>query len=154
LIRSDIINYLFRKFSVEKSARTVTNIYPLKDGFGLLEERASKDSFISLIFPNLCRGSLQKLQTVKYPSDWIKIIVNKADPTTFILNDLNNDEQSTRICKIVDKTIIIGDVVEIGFYPYCFYNKFVYGLNWYERDEDSVEVGFLFKGEQLISMVF
>lgn len=50
--------------------------------------------------------------------------MNKADSATFLLKS----GKSSRICKIADKTIIIGEMVEIGFYAKCFYDKYVYDL--------------------------
>jgi hypothetical protein len=105
----------------------------------LLKEHGDGNSFISLIFLDLCERSLQKLYTVEYSSSDIDLLVNKADSTTFILDDPNNQEES-KICKIVDKTIIIGDVVEIDFYPDCFYDKSVYFLNWKDENEEDLDV--------------
>jgi hypothetical protein len=112
-------------------------IYPLKDGFGLLGEYGNGNYFISLIFLDIYRHTLRKLHTVEYPNIIIDIVVNEADPITFILNSRIIDECSTRICKIVDKTIIIGERIQIGFHPKCFYGKFVYALNWPNEDEND-----------------
>jgi hypothetical protein len=106
------------------------NIYHLKDGFGLLREYRETNSFISLIFLDFHEHSLQKLHTIEYPSRWSKIVVNKADPMTFILTYPINNEQSSRMCKIVDNAIVVKDVVDIEFYPECFYDKFVYATEW------------------------
>jgi hypothetical protein len=111
---------------MEKSADLLHKIYFLKDGFGLFNEVGNESAFISLIFLDIFRSSLQKLHTVEYPSYQIDIYVDKANPTMFILND----EESMRICKIVGKTIIIGDEVDIDFIPDCFYNKRVFYVNW------------------------
>jgi hypothetical protein len=120
----------------------MTGIYSLKDGFGLLKERKLNNSFISLIFLDLTRGSLKKLHTLEYPYS-IDIVVNKADPTTFILdNHINYNESFYQVCKIVDNTIIIGDVVNIGLYPDWFYDKCVYGLKRGYKDD---KVCLLFK---------
>jgi hypothetical protein len=119
----------------------LTNIYPLNDGCGLLEESEYTSHSISLISMDFSRNSLQYLYTVKYDSDFIEIFVNKADTSTFILQN----EESTRICKIVDKTIVIKNAIEIDFIPEYFYNKCVYGLNWsYDKEKDSMKVNFLF----------
>jgi hypothetical protein len=90
----------------------------------LVEREGRTDSFISLVFLDLSRRSLQKLHTIEYPFWYNVIRVNKADLNTFILTN----GEFIRICKIVDKTIIIGDVIDIGRYPTCFYDKCVYGL--------------------------
>jgi hypothetical protein len=121
----DIINYLFRKVTVEKSAEGFA-IYPLKDGFGLLKERGGGNYVISLVFLDLCRRSLQKLHTVEYSSWFNYICVNKADPTTFLLNE----GEFIQIYKVVEKKIVIGEKVEINLYLTCFYDKCVYGLEW------------------------
>jgi hypothetical protein len=113
-------------------------IYSLKDGFGLLVEYSSSRYFISLIFLDLYQRILKKLHTIEYSSYYINILINKTDPNTFILDDRAVRGRSTRICKIVDKTIVIGDVVDIGFHPDWFYDKCVYSLKWY--DEDPIEV--------------
>jgi hypothetical protein len=109
----------------------VTNIYHLKDGLGLLKEYGETSSFVSLFFLDLYRGSVQKLHTVEYLSNYIHVVINKADPMTFILTHrINNEEQSSRICKIVNDTIIFNNVVDIEFYPECFYGKYVYATEW------------------------
>jgi hypothetical protein len=100
----------------------------------LLKEYEGGNNCISLIFLDIRERSLQKLHTVEYHTK--TIFVNKADLTTFILK--NNE--SIRICKVVEKTIIVGDVVEINFDPKCFYDKCVYGLGW----NDETGVRFLF----------
>jgi hypothetical protein len=127
----------FRKFSVKKSAEELRDIHPLKDGFGLFEERGDENSFISLVFMDFFRCSFQKLHTVENPIRNINVIVNKADLTTFLLNG----EESKRICKIIEKKITIKDEVEISFYPSCFHDKYVYGLKW---NTDGIRVSLLF----------
>jgi hypothetical protein len=112
------------------------NIYPLKDGFGLLKERGDGSYFISLIFLDLHHQTLKKLHTVEYLSYYMNIFVNKADSTTFILND----ELPTQICKIIDKTIVIGDLIEIDFYPQAFYGGNIYSLKLYDRDGRRLDV--------------
>jgi hypothetical protein len=126
--------------SVENSAEELIDIYSLKNGFGLLKEIGKTNAFISLILLDLSRRSLQKLHTIEYNTDDIEIVVNKADPTAFILNHYINDERFSQNCNVVEKTIIIGDLIEIEFYPECFCDKFVYGLNCYKSDEDSKRV--------------
>jgi hypothetical protein len=112
---------------IEKSAEKLLDFYPVKDGFGLLKEKGEINSFISLIFLDLHRHCLKKLHTIEYQGDNIQIVVNKADPTTFILTHRIADERSSRMCKIVDSAIIFKEVVEIDFSPECFYGKYVYG---------------------------
>jgi hypothetical protein len=103
----------------------------------LLSEEGEIDSFTSLICLDLSRNSLQKLQTVEYPFGYSHVFVDMANPTTFLLTD----EESTRICKIAENRIIIGDVIEIDFDPDCFYDKYVYGLEW----NNDTRVSWLFK---------
>lgn len=88
-----------------------------------------------MICLDLCQLSLKKLNTVEYPSPFISILVNKADPTTFLLINYIGDSEFVQICKVFEKAMITGDVVNIGFYPDRFYDKCVYGLNWYYDDE-------------------
>jgi hypothetical protein len=83
---------------------------------------------------------LQKLHTVKYSTDDIQIIVDKANPTTFLLNN----EESKRICKTVDKKIIIGEIVEIDFHPACFYDKCVYFLKRENEEGENLDVRMLY----------
>jgi hypothetical protein len=120
----------FRKISFEKSAKSFSGIYHLKDGFGLLKEYGDTISSISLIFLDLYCGSVQKLYTVECPSCLTTIVVNKTDSTTFLLTYRIDDEQSSRIYKIDDNAISVKDVIEIGFFPKWFYDKFVYGVTW------------------------
>jgi hypothetical protein len=95
-----------------------------------MEEYGNQNSFISLIFLDISRHSLQKLHTIEYPAIVIQIIINKADPTTFILNYRNNGRWSKRIFKIVEETIIVGEIVEIQIEmnPIFFHDKCVYSL--------------------------
>jgi hypothetical protein len=64
------------------------------------------------------------------------IELDRADSTTFLLSYV----RSTRICKIVKKKIIIGNVVEIDFFPNYFYDKCAYSLNWSYYDDREVDV--------------
>jgi hypothetical protein len=109
----------------------------------LLEESGETDSFISLICLDVCQRSFRKLYTLEYLSDYIRIIVNNADPTIFILKDLNND--ALQICKTVNNTIIFGDVVKVKFCSKAFYDKFVYGLYWYDEDGEELDVRILYE---------
>jgi hypothetical protein len=123
----------FRNVTIEKSARYFNTIYYLKDGFGLLKEY-DNNYFISLISLDIPRRSFQKLHTVEKPFNYFEIVVNKADPTTFLLNHDIRNRWSSRICKIVEKRIIIGEVVDFKFYSDYFYDKIVYFLK--RRDEE------------------
>jgi hypothetical protein len=122
--------------NIEKSADQLINIYPLKNGFGLLEERGNRTHFISLIFLDLPQRSLQKLYTVECYI--IDIVINKADSTTFLLRHVIDRESFLQICKITDKKIVICDVIDIDFSPGYFYDRDIYALDWYE------EVSFLY----------
>jgi hypothetical protein len=90
---------------------------------------------------DISRPSLQKVYTLEYRSYWIDIHVNKTDPTTLIFQYIINYKWYIKICKIVDKTIVIGDGVEIGFHLGCFYGKCVYGLNRRYENEEKRLVG-------------
>jgi hypothetical protein len=103
----------------------------------LLKEEGETNSFISLISLDLSRCSVQKLHTVEYPTIDIEILVNNADPTTFLLTHYINNERFSRMCKIVEKKIVISDITEVKFYPDCFYDKYAYGLDWYRDEEDG-----------------
>jgi hypothetical protein len=86
---------------------------------------------------DIYRNILQKLCTVGDPNDDSCILVDKTDSTTFILSDFNiANGWVIRICKIVNKKIIIGDLVLISVNPKCFYDRCVYALDWrYENEE-------------------
>jgi hypothetical protein len=135
LIQSNIINYLFRKIKIEKIAKRF-DIYPLKDGFGLLSEKRETNWFISLIFLDIHQHTLKKLSTIEHSSQYIQIVANKTDPTKFIWED----DKSWKFGKIVnEKIVIFEDATKIGFYPGCFYGNCFYGLNWY-KDKYGEEV--------------
>lgn len=68
----------------------------------------------------------------------------------FIFNYRINDEWSSRICEIVDKTIIIGDVIDISFIPDFFYDKCVYSLDWYNEVNRYLEVRILYLSSQYL----
>jgi hypothetical protein len=121
------------------------NVLSLKDGFGLLAEREDNTCFISLIFLDFYEHTFQILHTVTYSSNYINIFVNKADPATFILRYPVDNDSSTRICKIVEKKIIIGDVIEIDFSLNCFYGKYIYGLKWRYEDGKAMPVKLIYK---------
>jgi hypothetical protein len=130
---------------VKTSANRLNSISHLKDGFGLLKERSysyyfdgKRDYFISLFFLDLHQQTLKKIHTVKYHSNFIRIFVNEADPTTFILNDYNR--KSSQICKIVKEKIVFGEIIEIDFYPTAFYDKRIYGLKCYDDNGENLAV--------------
>jgi hypothetical protein len=129
----------FRKITVEKAADRFA-IGHLNNGFGLMKEYGDSHSFISLIHLDLSRGSLEKLYTIEYPTTNVKIIVNKANPTTFLLTRNIDNERVSRICKIAENTIINGDIVEITFTPNCFYGKCLYRLQWNNNNERQVSL--------------
>jgi hypothetical protein len=103
----------------------------------LLKEKNEFTSFISLIFLDFSQRNVQKLHTVEHNGRDIQIVLNKADLTTFILN--NRTESSVRICKINEKKIIIGDLIDIGFFPYSFYDKCAYSLRWSDDEGEDGE---------------
>jgi hypothetical protein len=116
----------------------LSKIHPLKDGFGLLNEYGDGNYFISLMFLDLCRCSLKKLDTAE--SDiHSNVIVNKADPTTFLLKNPNSNV--SKVCKIVEKKIIFGDVIDIAFRPDSFYDKNVYALKRRDEHFRDLDVG-------------
>jgi hypothetical protein len=65
--------------------------------------------------------------------------VNKTDPTTFVFRHEINNELTVQICKIAEKTIIIGDVINIDFFPNCYCGRNIYSLEWVQRDEQAAE---------------
>jgi hypothetical protein len=133
----------FRKVAVEMSARSFAGIYLLKDGFGLLREGGENNYFISLIFLDLHHHTLKKLHTVECSSDWPDIFVNQTDLTTIFLSHRIDGKESLQTCKIVDNAIIVKDVVEIDFFPKCFYENCVYGLMRFNRDSGFLKVRIL-----------
>jgi hypothetical protein len=70
--------------------------------------------------------------------------VNKADPTEFILEKYDDWEMSVRICKLIEKTIIIGDMININSCTYSFYDTYAYSINWLNEDGEDIEVSWLF----------
>jgi hypothetical protein len=127
---------------LKRDEEQLNNIYPLKDGFGLLNEGGDETYFVSLISLDLNQHILKKLHTIEYPTDYIKICINRADSITFLLNDFNNAE--LQLYKIVDKEIIIKDVIDIDFFPECFYDKCVYNLGWLDEDRNHLKVRMLY----------
>jgi uncharacterized UPF0160 family protein len=107
-------------------------------------ERGHRNSLISLIFLNFHNQTLKMLHTIEHSSDWIDILVNKADPTMFMLNDSIDNRWSSRIYKIVENMIITCDVIETDFYPLCFYDKCAYAIKWFNEDGKDLEVGVLY----------
>jgi hypothetical protein len=106
----------------------------------LLKEAEVANFFISLVFLDFSRCYLQKLHTVERHSRFLpRIVVNKADPTTFMLNEMINGQLSPQICKIIDKTIVIEDVVESELIPDIFYDKYAYTLELYYRNDDDLQ---------------
>jgi hypothetical protein len=99
-----------------------------------LEEYENGTPFISLIFLDIRGRSLQKIFRLEYTFYLSKIIVNKANPSMFLLNDPNIGVSQTY--KFTKNAIII-DAVDIDFCPQCFYDKFVYALDWSDEDEDD-----------------
>jgi hypothetical protein len=112
------------------------SIFPLKDGLGLLKESGIGNCLISLFSLDISRGSLQKLDTVEFLTTYIQIVVNKADPITFLLVG----RESTRICNIADKEIMFNEIVQIGFSPESFYGKYVYGLKRPDQNHGNIGV--------------
>jgi hypothetical protein len=125
----------------------LNKIYPLNDDFGLLEERTNESSFISLICLDLYCSCLQKLHTVEYPNHYFVIFVNKADPTTFIVNDRHPRQQFIQMCKVVKERVIVGEKFEfkVDMCPTFFHNKCVYQLiQIQQHNSDNLKVSFLF----------
>jgi hypothetical protein len=101
----------------------------------VLTEFGNANYFISLILPNFCRRNFKKIQTIKYLSRSFQFIVNRADPTTFLLTYYINNERYIQLCKLVEKEIIIEDSIKIDFYPNYFDDKHIYTLDSYKRDD-------------------
>jgi hypothetical protein len=117
----------------------LNKIHPLKDGFALLKEK-DNNYFISLVFLDLSQRSLQKIHTVKCPYDYIKIFINEADPTTFILSYDIDFEQFVQICKIVGKQIIFGNMIDTDFSPDYFYGNYAYFSKWFDERGRDLDV--------------
>jgi hypothetical protein len=96
-----------------------------------------------LIFLDLHQQTLQKLDTIEYDVSG-NIVINKADPIRFILKDDIDDGKSLQICKIVDRKIVFGDIIEIDFYPKAFYDKWLYGIVRRDNDRNYLDVRVLY----------
>jgi hypothetical protein len=135
VILYDILNRFLREVTVEKSAKRLISIHPLDDDFGLLKERQHKGDTcsISLVFLDLYGKKLEKLTTITYPSRYIFIIVNKIEPTEFLVcSDLDNTVQ---ICRVEKISIILGDMIDIDFRPQSLYDGQIYGSGWIYDEE-------------------
>jgi hypothetical protein len=104
-----------------------------------LEESGNQTYLISLVFLDFHQRNFRKLYTVEHRSDFSKIVPNKADQTTFLLSG----EESSRICKIVNNSIIVGEIVKIKPNPDCFYDKFAYSVDWNDRIGSWVSLLFI-----------
>jgi hypothetical protein len=131
--------------TVEKHAQELQLIKPLDDDFGLLLERGDGVSFISLFFLDLHAQTIQKLTTIERRCEFAQIIVNKADPTQFLLDFKIDGEWSIQVCKVVKTDIILGEIINHFFWQPNFYEKCIYGLDWIEN-ENGTMVSFLFMG--------
>jgi hypothetical protein len=83
--------------------------------------------FISLIAIDFRGAICEKLQTIKYTGRELWIYVNKLDPTEFYLTLKIGNQRFSRICKLVEKSIVFGNLIEVPFVSQsysdgCFYS--------------------------------
>jgi hypothetical protein len=112
----------------------------LADDFGLLVEREDY-WFISLVFLDLHKTTFCKLHTIELPGSYlyVGIIVNKAEPTEFVLQyESENDQKFIRACKVDRTKLIIGDEIEVEADFRSYHNGCLYKVSWTE-DEDEDE---------------
>jgi hypothetical protein len=84
--------------------------------------------FISLIAIDFRDATCEKLQTIEYNCYDLWIKVNKLDSTEFVLN---LSDRGVRMCKLVEKRIVIGDPIEVPlsvryYFDGCFYKLLLY----------------------------
>jgi hypothetical protein len=113
-------------------------IYPLDENFGLMVEYENETCFISLIFLDFHRHSLQKLDTIQRECESLGIIVNKEEPTEFALVMNINGQRFAETCTVVHTDIVADDLIEITFSPQAYFDKRFYGFQWIEN---NVNVG-------------
>lgn len=103
--------------------------------FGLLVERGevmpeNTAYFISLIAFDFYDVTCKKFETIEYHSSGLKILVNKFDPSKFILLLRINGEISARICNVVKKEIVVGDQIALPFEFDSYFDGSLYVFHW------------------------
>jgi hypothetical protein len=109
--------------------------------FGLVIERADNRGvnsfyFVSLIELDFYGVSCEKLQTIEYRCDCIEILVNKFDATDFVLRLDTNGGFLARVCKLVNKSIVVGDQIELPDYFKSYFGEFLYFI-WHSNRADE-----------------
>lgn len=120
----------FRQVTVEKSGLKLRQIHSLDENFGLSVEYENDTYFVSLIFLDFHRRSLQKLDTIECRCDWLYILVNKEEPTQFALVMKIDRDYFSQPCTIVGTSIVADDRIALSFAPQAYLNGHLYALKW------------------------
>jgi hypothetical protein len=116
------------------------SIHPLSDNFVVLVERGLQfrapqniyyfNYFISLVSIDFYNATCKTIQTFEYTGSDLWFNVNKLDPTEFYLTLQIGDQLFTRICKLVGKSIVVGDSIEVPFVGRSYFEGCFYDLRW------------------------
>jgi hypothetical protein len=80
---------------------------------------------------------LEKLDTIQRRFDVFSIIVNKDEPTQFVLKIDIEDGYIVELFTIVGTSIVAGDSIQISFEPDGYFDERLYGLKWIENDDEN-----------------
>jgi hypothetical protein len=116
--------------------------------FGLVVERkdfqnSNSLSFVSLIELDFYGVTCKKLQTIEYDCNRVEILVNKFDATDFVLHLWTNGEYVARICKLVDKSILVGDPIQLPYGFESYFGGFLYYIGHAVRTDNDWKKVFL-----------
>lgn len=77
------------------------------------EDDAGEDTafFLSLIWLDLYDATCLKLQTIEYRCRYLSIIMNKLDPTEFVVKLRIGNDFFARICKLLGKKMVVGEAI-------------------------------------------
>jgi hypothetical protein len=129
---------LFSKITIDSKAQDDYYIHHLADGFGLLLESNWQDScyFVTLIALDLHAKIVHKFETVEIRGREIKVVVNKDEPTEFVLGLSVEGEIFVHFCKVVKTKIVVGNAIRVSFIPQALYNGHLYALGMVEYETD------------------
>jgi hypothetical protein len=118
------------------------SIYPLFGSFGVLIERGDLDDlnffyFVSWIELDFYGVTCTKLQTLEYRCFGVRVLVDKFDATDFVLQLETNEEYVAQICKVVEKSILVGDPIQLPCHFESYFGGFLYDIYCPNGESDN-----------------
>jgi hypothetical protein len=113
----------------------------LDQGFGLIVDSskdtgADRNHLVRFVQLDFHAKVFRTLSAIGCYCDYVKIVVDREEPTKFALILLGEDDGiSAKICYINKTKIVAGKLIEMDFKCKCYSDGFLYGVKSVRNDD-------------------